>query len=161
MCVNCCRRCVPETHTLILSSSGFVQLTDWEVKGQQVRPKYVDSNVLSDMIFFFFCLFHEAKKRTRCFIFECYFSLHPPRLRSGRHIAQVFLPLFMLLYFSMSWNAMFLVLLTLYSVIHFIINSLPNVAAVCLSSHSAVSYRVIESFTFYRKRKRREEDYRT
>lgn len=40
-----------------------------------------------------------------------------------------FLPLFMLLYFSMSWNAMFLVLLTLYSVIHFIINSLPNVAA--------------------------------
>lgn len=33
----------------------------------------------------------------------------------------------MLHYFSMSWNAMFLVLLTLYSVIHFIINSLPNI----------------------------------
>lgn len=35
----------------------------------------------------------------------------------------------MLHYFSMSWNAMFLVLLTLYSVIHFIINSLPNTIA--------------------------------
>lgn len=33
----------------------------------------------------------------------------------------------MLRSFSMSWNAMLLVLLTLYSVIHFIINSLPNV----------------------------------
>lgn len=50
----------------------------------------------------------------------------PPRLRSNRHIAQVFLSLFMFI-FSMSWNAMFLVLLTLYSVIHFIINSLPNI----------------------------------
>lgn len=53
----------------------------------------------------------------------------PPRLRSDGHIAQVFMPLFMLHYFSMSWNAMFLVLLTLYSVIHFIINSLPNIFA--------------------------------
>lgn len=86
--------------------------------------------------------------------FECYFSLHLPRLRSGRHIAQVFLPLFMLLYFSMSWNAMFLVLLTLYSVIHFIINSLPNVAAsvVIQGTHSTVNYRAMESFTFHCKR---------
>lgn len=53
----------------------------------------------------------------------------PVRLRSDRHIAQVFLSLFMLHYFSMSWNAMFLVLLTLYSVKHFIINSLPIITA--------------------------------
>lgn len=39
LCVNCCQRCVRETHTLILSSSGLVQPTDWEVKGHQVRPK--------------------------------------------------------------------------------------------------------------------------
>ena len=38
----------------------------------------------------------------------------------------------MLHYFSMSWNAMFLVLLTLYSVIHFIINSLPYVTVFVL-----------------------------
>lgn len=50
-----------------------------------------------------------------------------PYLRLKRHIAQVFLPLFMLHYFSMSWNAMFLIPLTLYYVIHFIINSLHNI----------------------------------
>lgn len=49
---------------------------------------------------------------------------------SDRHIAHVvffLLSLFMLRPFSMSWNAMFLVLLTLGSVIRFIINSFPNV----------------------------------
>ena len=50
-----------------------------------------------------------------------------PSLRLKRLIAQVFLLLFMLHSFSMSWNAMFLILLSLYCVIHFIINSLHNI----------------------------------
>lgn len=88
----------------------------------RVQPKQVDLNVCLEIF-----LFVPEERHTQYYIWVIFFP--PPRLRSDGHIAQVFMPLFMLHYFSMSWNAMFLVLLTLYSVIHFIINSLPNIFA--------------------------------
>lgn len=56
----------------------------------------------------------------------------------------------MLHYFSMSWNAMFLVLLTLYCVIHFIINSLHNIPLSVLDyftrEHSALLGMIYAGF---------------
>lgn len=72
----------------------------------------------------------------------------PQRLRSHRHIAHIvfffFLSLFMLRSFSMSWNAMSLVLLTLYSVIHFIINSLPNVIVSLIIEEQTDILKILE-----------------
>lgn len=64
---------------------------------------------------------------------------------SNATLHKSFYHLFMLHYFSMSWNAMFLVLLTLYCVIHFIINSLHNITLSVLDYFRIV--RIVIIFT--------------
>lgn len=133
---NHCQCCVPKTHLFIpLSALYSTRAERWRLEREETLLCFRGSFCKNWESLWWVCLLPgsfcwgwdvsvDEEGPTR---FYCRVTFPPWRIIAALHKSFCCYLCYIL---SMSWNAMFLVLLTLYSVIHFIINSLPNASVV-------------------------------
>lgn len=152
---NRCQRCVPEIHSLCRSSSGRVPFTHWAVKREvnsEIREEAGGRKEAHPVLLLswrptktsglkrvspkYFLVFSGGEIKTTKRVCSTWVMLSLPSGDSGpiATLHKVSLPLFMLADFSMSWNAMFLVLLTLYSGTTFYNKVLTEASRLCRHS---------------------------